>query len=224
MDCCEAGDGWYHIRPLADEVYYSSGCAVSVSKTFDGYAACKYKVRYTLMLPREKCTEQGFSRRSGELVPLVIRSEFTIARGSKLVRVHTEIDNTVKDHRLQLHLPTGLAADHYQVNQCNLILSRRCGLDHSRVRWKEADITEYSFENMAFIRDKAQGLLFLSGGGLHEISCPADTENSMDITLLRRFRRTTGTDGERDGQLLGRQVFDYALMPISDESEESWCG
>lgn len=219
MDCCEAGDGWYHIRPLADEVYYSSGCGVSVSKTFDGYAACKYKVRYTLMLPREKCTEQGFSRRSGELVPLVIRSEFTIARGSKLVRVHTEIDNTVKDHRLQLHLPTGLAADHYQVNQCNLILSRRCGLDHSHVRWKEADITEYSFENMAFIRDKAQGLLFLSGGGLHEISCPADTENSMDITLLRCFRRTTGTDGERDGQLLGRQVFDYALMPISDESE-----
>lgn len=219
IDGCEAGDGWYHTRPVSDEVYYSSGCSVSVCKTFDGYAACKYLVRYTWMLPREKCTENGFSGRSGEFLPLTISSEFTIARGSKLVRVRTEINNNIKDHRLQLHLPTGLSSGHYHVNQCNLILTRRSGLDHSHVHWKEADITEYSFEDMAYIRDGESGLLFISGGGMHEISCPADTKNSMDITLLRCFGRTTGTNGETDGQLLGQQVFEYALMPISNETE-----
>lgn len=218
IDCCEAGDGWYHTRPVSDEVYYSSGCTVSVCKTFDGYAACKYLVRYTWMLPRGKCTEQGFSKRSSELLPLTITSEFTVARGSKLVRVHTEIDNIIKDHRLQLHLPTGLSSDHYHVNQCGLILNRRSGLDHSHVHWKEADITEYSFADMAYIRDETGGLLFLSGGGLHEISCPADEDNSMDITLLRCFGRTTGTNGETDGQLVGKQVFEYALMPLADET------
>lgn len=219
IDCCEAGDGWYHTRPVSDEVYYSSGCTVSIGKTFDGYAACKYLVRYTWMLPREKCTEQGFSKRSSEFLPLTISSEFTITRDSKLVRVHTEIENNIKDHRLQLHLPTGLSSAHYHVNQCGLILSRTSGLDHSHVHWKEADITEYSFENMVYMRDGAGGLLFLSGGGLHEVSCPADADNSIDITLMRCFRRTTGTDGETDGQLSGHQVFEYALMPLSDETD-----
>lgn len=235
IDCCETGDGWYHIRPIEDQVYDSSGCTVSVCKTFDGYAACKYLVTYTWMLPREKITEQGFTRRSTELVPLVIRSEFTISRGCKLVRVRTEVENRIKDHRLQLHLPTGLASDCYHVNQCNLILSRRTGLDTSHTRWKENDITEYSFEDMAYVLEgdslpgrgrmedanppQKYGLLFLSGGGLHEISCPADTKNSMDITLLRCFGKTTGTNGETDGQLPGTRVFEYALMPISSETE-----
>ncbi len=249
IDCCEAGDGWYHTRPIEDQVYYSSGCNVSVSKTFDGYAACKYLVTYTFLLPREKCTQQGFTSRSRELAPLIIRSEFTVSRGSKLVRVRTEVENNIKDHRLQLHLPTNLTSDCYHVNQCNLILSRRTGLDTSHTRWKENDITEYSFEDMAYILDgesmqdgdcgndgdflqgrectktgdcippKRHGLLFLSGGGLHEISCPADTENSMDITLMRCFGRTTGTNGETDGQLPSTSVFEYALMPISNETE-----
>lgn len=219
IDCCEAGDGWYHTRPVADGVYVSPGCNVSICKTFDGYAACKYLVRYTWMLPREKCTENGFSRRSSESLPLTITSEFTIARGSKLVHVRTEIDNNIKDHRLQLHLPTGLSSNNYHVNQCNLMITRLNGLDHSHVHWKETDITEYSFEDMAYIRDGGCGLLFLSGGGMHEISCPADSDNSMDITLLRCFGKTTGTNGETDGQLFGHHVFEYALMPISGETD-----
>lgn len=218
IDCCEAGDGWYHTRPISDEVYHSPGCTVSVCKTFGGYAACRFLVRYTWMLPREKCTKQGFSRRSGEFLPLGITSEFTVARGSKLVRVRTLVDNNIKDHRLQLHLPTRLSSKHYHVDQCGLILTRESGLDHSHVRWKETDITEYSFASMAYIRDETGGLLFLSGGGMHEVSCPADEDNSMDITLMRCFGRTTGTNGETDGQLAGQQVFEYALMPLADET------
>ena len=72
---------------------------------------------------------------------------------------------------------------------------------------------------MVYMRDGAGGLLFLSGGGLHEVSCPADADNSIDITLMRCFRRTTGTDGETGGQLSGHQVFEYALMPLSDETD-----
>ena len=36
---------------------------------------------------------------------------------------------------------------------------------------------------------------------------------------MRCFGRTTGTNGETDGQLPGTSVFEYALMPISDETE-----
>lgn len=219
LDCAEIGDGWFHIRPIQDRVVSSLGCPVSIEKTFDGYSACKFLVRYNWSLPKQALHMSEFSRRSDEYVPFTIASEFTVSRHSKLVTVKTVVHNSVTDHRLQLHLPTGIPASEYYVNQCNLILKRKAGLDITHCDWKESDITEYPFENMAFIRGGGHGLLFLSGGGLHEISCPADAENSMDITLLRCFEKTVGTDGEPDGQLSGDQTFVYALAPISNETD-----
>lgn len=224
LDCGEMGDGWFHIRPIADRSLSSLGSRVSIEKTFDGYAECKFLLRYEFELPKEKEKSYDFVKRSDAYEPLIIRSEFTITRDSKLVSVHTEIENNIKDHRLQLHLPTHtMSGGSYSVNQCNLILSRKTGLDHSHYNWKETDITEYPFENMAFIRSEDRktphGLMFLSKGGLHEVSCPGDQENSIDITLLRCFDKTVNTNGEPDGQLQGRQVFDYALLPISDETD-----
>lgn len=224
LDCGEMGDGWFHIRPIADRSFSSLGSRVIIEKTFDGYAECKFLVRYEFQLPKEKVKSQDFVKRGDVFDTLVIRSEFTIARDSNLVSVHTEIDNNIKDHRLQLHLPTHtMSSENYSVNQCNLILNRRTGLDHSHYNWKETDITEYPFENMVFIRSEDRkaphGLMFLSKGGLHEVSCSGDQENSIDITLLRCFDKTVSTNGEPDGQLQGRQVLDYALLPISDETD-----
>jgi alpha-mannosidase len=103
------------------------------------------------------------------------------------------------------------------------MISRKTGLDNSHYTWKETDITEQAFENMVFLRSDNQlsphGLLFLSKGGLHEVSCPGDKENSIDITLLRCFSKTVNTDGEPDGELQGIQVFEYALLPISNETD-----
>lgn len=224
LNCGEMGDGWFHIRPIAEQTLFSLGSRVSIEKTFDGYAECKFLVRYEFQLPKEKVKSQDFVKRSDIYEPLIIRSEFTIARDSRLVSVHTEIDNNIKDHRLQLYLPTHtMSGESYCVNQCNLILNRRTGIDHSHYKWKETDIMEYPFENLAFIRSEDRktphGLMFLSKGGLHEVSCPGDQENSIDITLLRCFDKTVNTNGEPDGQLQGRQVFDYALLPISDETD-----
>lgn len=218
LDCGEIGDGWYHIRPINDRVVSSIGCSVSIEKIFDGYAACRFLIRYEWLLPTQRENVLGFSCRINTYEPYIIESEFTISRTSKLVTVKTTIENTISDHRLQLHLPTNICSDSYYVNQCNLILSRTTGIDHSHYTWKEADISEYPFENLAFIKDSNHGLLFLSKGGLHEISCPGGTKNSMDITMLRCFSKTTGTNGETDGQLHKTQVIEYALMPLSSET------
>ena len=223
LDSAEMGDGWFHIRPIADRCISSLGCRVSIEKVFDGYVACKFLVRYEYMLPKEKVDSFGFTERSKAYDTCNILSEFTITRDSALVKVHTVIDNNIRDHRLQLHLPTKIDADTYYVNQCNLILNRPTGLDNSHYTWKEADITEYPFESMVYIRSKnpsdPHGFLFLSQGGLHEVSCPGGEENSIDITLLRCFSKTVNTDGEPDGQLQSRQEFHYAIMPLSEETD-----
>lgn len=218
LDCAEAGDGWFHIRPIADRQFSSRGCQVRIAKIFDGYAACKFLVTLLWELPERLCNEMGFSVRSSKYTACQIDSEFTIARTSKLVSVKTTIHNTIRDHRIQLHLPINVPADYYQINQCNLVLQRPIAADTTHFDWKENDITEASFENMAWIQTAARGLLFISGGGLHEVSPSAADGGSLDITLLRCFQRTTGTNGEDDGQLLGSQTFSYALMPLSCET------
>lgn len=223
LDCGEMGDGWFHIRPIDDRVISSLGCRISIEKTFDAYAECKFAVRYEFSLPIEKENNFQFVKRSDAYETCIIRSEFTIARDSALISVRTEVNNNIRDHRLQLHLPTKVSSNGYHVNQCNLILDRQTGQDNSHYTWKETDITEKSFENMVYIRSESEdaphGLLFLSKGGLHEVSCPGDHENSIDITLLRCFSKTVNTDGEPDGQLQGKQVFEYALMPITTQTD-----
>ncbi len=223
IDTCETGDGWFHIRPINDRTISSLGSPVSIEKTFDGYAECKFTVRYELKLPKEKVKELDFYKRSDIYETCIIRSEFTIERTSALVAVRTEIENNIKDHRLQLHLPTNLEADYYTVNQSNLLLNRPFGQDHSHYTWKEHDITERAFENLVMMRGKdsknPKGLMFISKGGLHEVSCNGDKDNSLDITLLRCFNKTVNTNGEPDGQLQGLQVIEYALMPLSNESD-----
>ncbi len=103
------------------------------------------------------------------------------------------------------------------------MLNRTFGQDHSHYTWKEHDITERAFENLVMMRGKdsknPKGLMFISKAGLHEVSSVGDKDNSLDITLLRCFDKTVNTNGEPDGQLQGLQVFEYALMPLSKESD-----
>lgn len=217
VDCGEVGDGWFHIRPIDDEKVSSLGCPVRISKVFDGYAACRFRVQYDVRLPARAEKRFGFFRREGETT-VRIDSEFTVERNSKLVKVHTVVRNDAEDHRLTLRLPVK-EKDAYFVDQCDLVLKRKTGLSPETYDWKETDIPERAFGNMAFTREEKGGLLFLSKGGLHEVAGSGGEEPSLDVTLLRSFRTTVGTDGEPDGELQGEQVFDYALMPLSAERD-----
>jgi hypothetical protein len=219
-DCGEIGDGWFHIRPIHDEVVSSVGCPVVISKIFDGYAACKFRVQYDVRIPAHAEKNFSFYERTGE-ANLRIDSIFTVERNSKLVKVHTTVHNTAKDHKLCLCLPVQAKGDYY-VNQCNLILQRNTGLDINSYDWKETDIAERAFESMVFTREgekKDRGLLFLSKGGLHEVSDFGGEHPCLNITLFRAFKTTVGTNGEPDGELQGDLEFDYAFAPIAGESD-----
>lgn len=216
-DCGEVGDGWFHIRPIADQTVSSLGAPVTVKKTFDGYAACKFLIVYEMKVPARAEKSFGFFERTGETL-LKIESEFTVERASKLISVHTTVHNAAYDHKLCLRLPVA-NAERYFVNQCNLILERAAGIDPDTFDWKETDIAERQFENMVFTREDDGGLLFLSKGGLHEVAHLGANDCALSVTLLRAFRTTVGTNGEKDGELHGELSYDYALMPIHHETD-----
>lgn len=217
-DCGEIGDGWFHIRPVDDEVYASEGCEVSVCKKHDGVAACSFLVTYRFRIP-ERCEKtQEFCHRRGETI-LKIESTFTVEKNSKTVKVHTVVHNHARDHKLCLKLPV-TSSEYYFTDQCGVILKRETGTDPDSWNWKESDIPERQFSSAVFSRNGEKGgLLFVSKGGLHEIANLGGQFPALNVTLFRAFSRTTGTNGETDGLLQGELAFDYAIAPIADETD-----
>ncbi len=219
-DCGEIGDGWFHIRPVADELYSSEGCEVSVCKKDDGVAACSFLVVYRFRIPEYAEKVNEFCRRSGETI-LKIESTFTVEKHSKIVKVHTVVRNHARDHKLCLRLPVD-CTDSYFADQCGTILKRETGIDPESWNWKESDIPERQFTSMVFTRNesgKKGGLLFVSKGGLHETANCGGANPALNITLFRSFSKTVGTNGEKDGLLQGDLVFDYAIAPVAEETD-----
>jgi alpha-mannosidase len=77
------------------------------------------------------------------------------------------------------------------------------------------ELAEKPFLGLQAVGAGQRGLAFLSAGGLHEGGVADDARRTMLVTLLRSFRRTFGTSGERDGLELGTIVYRYALMPFA---------
>ena len=219
-DCGEIGDGWFHIRPVADETYSSQGCEISVCKKDDGVAACSFRVIYRFEIPESAVKTDGFYQRSGKS-ELKIESTFTIEKNSKLVKVHTVVHNRSRNHKLCLRLPVD-CADSYYSDQCGTILKRTAATDPDSWNWKESDIFEKQFSSAVFARSeygKKGGLIFISKGGLHEAAFPGNNRPALNITLFRSFSKTVGTNGEQDGLLQGDLTFDYAIAPLADETD-----
>ena len=222
LDDAETGDGWFHIQPVDDACVSSRGAACTVEKAFDGAQKCVFRVKKYWNLPKEALTVRGFAHRSENTELLTIRSEITVYRTGKRIDISTTVQNTCKDHRLRLQLPTGIPTDTYTVSQCGDLISRPCGLYDQAFDWKEADVGERQFEDLVLKRGKdGTGLAFFSKGGLHEVYCPTDTDGDIFITLMRCFSTTFLTNGEKDGQLAGDIRFDYALRFLSEKDSDA---
>jgi len=213
-DRSEIGDGWFHGHSLNDSRILSSASPAQVEVVHDGPQQVTFRVRLRLSLPARydwHCQAPSCERRD-----LQITSEITLAKGAKSVSVSTVVENNIEDHQLQLLLPTDVAeADTYLAHTGYDIVRRPISLDARTSGWQEMDIVEKPFQSVQAVAGEGRGLVFISGGGLHEGGVRDDARRTMQVTLLRSFRRTIGTEGERDGLEQGRIAYRFALMPFA---------
>src|SRR5262249_11910087 len=94
-------------------------------------------------------------------------------------------------------------------------VERSIKLDPQTAGWQEMEQAEKPFLGMQSVCAGKRGLAFLSAGGLHEGGVVDDQRRTMQVTLLRSFRKTVITAGEPDGLERGRLVFRYSLMPFA---------
>lgn len=224
IDNGEVGDGWHHESPMNDFLVSGIGSNAIISLISAGLACVKFKVQKTLCLPKN--LERKTLCRSDECVPLHISSIVTLKADSPAVEIETEIDNTVKDHRLRVFFPTDTNGKKYFAGQAFAYVEREVGKDDNTVDWIEPECVERNFNGIIGKRDEqGNGFAFVSPYGLHEAGCYDDEKSTIAVTLYRCFDRVFLQTNSILSQLQQKLSFKYALVPLnSDDSYANLIG
>ncbi|MBU4446686.1 MAG: glycosyl hydrolase-related protein [Candidatus Marinimicrobia bacterium] len=215
-DKSEIGSGWFHSPTATDELVISTAAKAQVSIIHDGPKMVTFKAAIQMNIPFQY--DRLHEKRSEARTDLLITNYITLRKTSKTVEVETVIDNRAEDHCLRLLMSTDIVdASTYLAHHPYDFVERDIRLNHETARWQEVELTEKPFLHLQAIGRGNRGLAFLGGGGLHEGGVQDDRRRTMQVTLLRSFRRTYTTAGEPDGLEKGEIRHHYALMPYSKE-------
>ncbi len=212
VDDGEIGDGWYHGGPAVDRTVTNT--VAHVEKCEHSTSRVTFKITQILRLPEAIDRTHFGIRRSETYVEEVVTHFVTLYRHEKYLTVKTVVDNVALDHRLKLRLETGIWGKRYCAGSAFAVVERDTDADPDTADWKETASVEKAMNGLVYKRSAHGGLAFLAGTGLRE--CAVYENGILDVTLLRCYRKTVRTNGEPDGQLLGKHEFTYALLPLCE--------
>jgi alpha-mannosidase len=212
-DRSEIGDGWFHNHAVNDETALSTACAAEVAVVHDGPLVVTFRVSLTLQVPM--CYDRGKEAPAPVKTGLRLHSLITLRKDADRLDIETTVENTVKDHRLRVLLPTDARrAKTWLAHHPFDIVERPITIDAKTATWQEMELYEKPFLGLQAVGDGTRGLAFISAGGLHEGGVMDDARRTMHVTLLRAFHYTVNTEGESDGQEQGTLTYRYALQPF----------
>jgi len=213
----EIGDGWNHVGLTASHTVLSPASA-QLKLRLDGSEYVEYEIVKIFEMPDAVLFEgtihekyQGI-RESDRPAQMKITTRVGLAKNSDEVSVRTVIDNKIKDCRVRLMVPTGIAGEYFAGQQfyCNNRVPGRTWGDVSSA-YLETEVVDKNFTGIIGKRGADGGIALLSLGGLHEAGALTDEDHSLAVTLLRAFRRTVNTNGETEGQLNQELHYGYVL-------------
>lgn len=224
-DSGETGSAHRSNTPQDNPVMTSHGSKATLIMEESSLLRGVYRIGLEILVP--DAASANARRRSAGLVSLPICTWLTLDKGSRHLKVRTVIHNSARDHKLQVHFPTGLKTDTVAVESAFAVEERD-------IRWAAtADNSENWFmfhpmQNFVDMSDGKEGLAFLSRG-LREYETQDDADRTLSITLLRTHRaymkptanmtpeeldRYTGLQG------IGAQEYRYALYPHAGDWRE----
>ena len=212
----ELGDGYMHARPAADRLCLS--CVTrSVAVSCDADSKCTFTIVKEMWVPKDmqKYHERNFDlRRNTELEALTITANVSLTKSSPMVEVEMTVENSARDHRLRLMIPTGVDAPTYRAEQAFFVAQRGVDIDPATLTWEEKEHHEKAMAGFAYKRQGDRGLCFVSGGGLHEIGAFPGGEGMLAVTLLRCFGTAVSGYESVDGQMQGTWRYRFGLLPL----------
>lgn len=218
VDDGEIGDGWYHTNPIEDSTHTTKGGSCKISRSFLSPSMCEFKITRELEVPESIVQDTHSIKRSEKTVVLKFTTTVQITENSDIVKIKTSFENTARDHRLRMVIPTGITTDTYFSGQAFYCCDRKIGINYETQDWLETDQYEKSTNGIFGKRNTdGSGLAFISAEGLHECAAYDDANGTLMVTLLRAFEKTVMTNGENRCQLLIPLEYEYAFVPLNNE-------
>ena len=222
----DTGDYWTYFPPYHNQHVSSRGFGSRIWMEDNGQLSATIGIETRMLVP--ECAEygnvkiQGFGKRSEKLVEMKITSRITLNKGGKQVKVKTSIDNTAKDHRVRLMIPTDLQTD-FSDSAGHFTVDRR-GLVHD----KDEDgkyYPEMALRPMSVFCDASDGTngVAVLNNCLTEFQLVEDDRRTLALTLLRATRNRICTEARVSSEYpdaLGSQMlqtveYEYAIYPHS---------
>ena len=216
-DTGEIGDGWFHVKPVDNQTFLSSGFPSGVSVIEDGSLVTTFRIEKTLKLPA--AVDWTHLKRNAERVPVKLTLDVTLSKGAPYVECSATLENTAKDHRLRVLCPTGVEGEDYFADQPFAFVTRKRGIDRSTFDWKENDTEERNFHGIAGVADADGGLAIIAGKGLHEVAVKDDEAGTIALTLMRAFKRTVRRPAGGRGQLQHSMRFGWRIAPFAGKPD-----
>jgi hypothetical protein len=222
----DGGDGGdtYNYSPPAQDAVVERPEAVEVTALESGPVRARVRIDATYRWPTHAIgDERSCSRRADETAPVAVRTTLELRAGERFLRVHTELDNPCRDHRLRVHFPLPAPVTSSDAECAFAVVER--GLS------AEGGPNEYglpTFVSRRFVdaSDGDAGLALIHDGLLEYELVTSDGKQSTELalTLLRatgylsRMQLSTRASPAgypyplRGPQVLGHLEFDYALL------------
>ncbi|WP_223804631.1 glycoside hydrolase family 38 C-terminal domain-containing protein [Lactococcus protaetiae] len=223
-DTADDGDE-YDFSPLADEIPISSIAQAQASvKILEYENEFILTSDYEFEVPSE-LTESR--QRTDSIVKIPVSLKLFVEKHSPIIKVELTIENTAKDHRLRLLIPTGIASSmSFASNQFGTI--RRPVVDDALAYWEAEGWDErpdaiYPFLGLVGLEDDQHAVAVLTNSS-REYEIVGQQFDTIAITVLRSVgvlgkeelhRRPGRPSGIKlptpDSQMLGKLTLDLAL-------------
>jgi alpha-mannosidase len=218
-DGVDIGDGWYHGPAVNDQHFTSTACAADVAIIANGSQLATLRVRTVMRIPR--AFEFTRMARGEEFVDLVLDNLVTLRAGQDCVEVVTKVVNTTKDHRLRVLFPSGAqGAETFLADSAFDVVKRPITLRQDNHLYRELEVEAKPQQSWTAVHNQKRGLAVVCDGGLLESGVRDVPDRPIILTLFRSTGKTVLTSGEKEGQLLGREMtFRYRIVPFSGDPE-----
>ena len=219
----DIGNGWAFVEPVGGEIT-TGGYLKSIRIVHDSSERAEFEIVRAFDIPSEMIFKGGVYQdfkgffASDEIITQEIKTFVALDRDSDSLQIRTEIDNKLKDIRLQLVIPTGIAGNYFANQQFTTVYrqpGRIAALESES--YQEPESPDKNFEGIIGKRNESGGVVFIGKEGLHECGCLAENGGDLTVTLYRSFRRTVMSDGEVEGQLNKKLTFAYLLKCITPD-------
>ena len=212
-DEAECGDSWQHQEAKYDRKYHTRGVAAKIAITRSGHLVSSMTAEYEFAVPKD--CEDGISR-NHELVHLPIKIEYVLERGSDILKVRLEVDNSAKDHWLRANFPTERVTDVSWADSHFDIVARPIAKPDP-TGWVEKPWGTHPLRTFVDLSDNNAGLALFTKG-LFEYEVIEDKKCTLSLSLIRACRIKIRVSEEKctemsdsEIQCPGHQVFEYAL-------------